>query len=365
MLRAKITKSVGQGVEEFMLDVEFEVRQGFTILFGASGSGKSTTLRAIAGILTPDAGRITIDEEIFFDAERDINVPARQRRVGYVFQNLALFPHLSARENIEFGMTGLSKADKQQRATAILTALHIAHTASRKPKEISGGEAQRVALARALSCAPKILLLDEPLSAIDEATKAGIIHDLKLINRDLRLPILYVTHSRDEAITLGERVIVMEGGRVVDDGEPLEVFRTPVSHSVARLTGVENIFTGVVLASNAVGGILKLEVQDENGACRIDIPYADVALQTRLTLAVPANDILLATQPFQAVSARNLLRGQLLSIEDHGNRTVAQVKSGVLWRVNLTRQAVEELRLSPMQEVWLAFKTHSCYRLDE
>jgi molybdate transport system ATP-binding protein len=365
MLQAKIKKRLGQGVEEFTLDVEFEVGQGFTILFGASGSGKSTTLRAIAGILTPDAGRIAVDGQIFFDSEQQINLPIRKRGVGYVFQNLALFPHLTARANIEFGMKDLPKAERQTRASDMMSALHITHTANRKPKEISGGEAQRVALARALSCAPKILLLDEPLSAIDEATKTGIIQDLKTINRDLRLPILYVTHSRDEALTLGERVMVTEGGRLVTSGEPLDVFGSPIVKSVARLTGVENIFTGVVIDKNEAGGTMQVEVKDDHGDCRIDIPLAAASRNERLTIAIPANDILLATKRIEAVSARNLLRGQIQAIADRDNRAVVAVKSGVLWKVNLTHQAVKELHLAPQQEVWLAFKTHSCYVLDE
>lgn len=365
MLHAKIKKRLGRGTDEFTLDVELQVPQGVTILFGASGSGKSTTLRAIAGILQPDEGQIKIDEQIFFDSQKHINLPIRQRQVGYVFQHLALFPHLSVRGNIEFGMKNLPSQERHQRAAEIVAALKIEHTMNRKPREISGGEAQRVALARALSSAPKVLLLDEPLSAIDEATKSEILADLKMMNRDLQLPILYVTHSRDEAVTLGERVIIYEQGRIVANGEPLEVFRLPVTRSVARLTGVENIFTGRVVAKNEAGGTMTVDINDENGSCHIDIPFGTEALNERLTLAVPASDILLATGKLQGVSARNILRGQIISIEEKGNRTDVHVKSGVMWSVSVTRQAVNELHLSVSQEVWLAIKTHSCYLLDE
>jgi len=191
----------------FALDVKFNASPGVTILFGASGSGKTTTLKSIAGLIRPDAGRIEVDGSTLFDSSQAINLPIRKRRVGYVFQNLALFPHLTARENIEFGMADVPRAERYQRAGAMMRAFKIEHTASRKPRDISGGEAQRVALARALSSGPRILLLDEPLSAIDEATKLAIIADLKAINRELRLPILYVTHSREEAVALGERLI--------------------------------------------------------------------------------------------------------------------------------------------------------------
>ncbi len=209
--------------------MEFHASPGITILFGASGSGKTTTLNSIAGITRPDRGRIEVNGHVLFDSDRGVNLPIRLRGVGYVFQNFALFPHLSVRENVEFGMTGLSRAARRDQALEVLDSLHVAHTANRKPREISGGEAQRAALARALSCRPRLLLLDEPLSAIDEATKRGIIRDLKILNGGQEpspipaLPIIYVTHSREEAVSLGERVIVYDKGRVIAEGEPVEV----------------------------------------------------------------------------------------------------------------------------------------------
>jgi len=351
--------------EGFQLDVEFEVPPGFAILFGASGSGKTTTLKSISGIVRPDAGRIGINDEVLFDSERRIDLPIRRRGVGYVFQDLALFPHLTALANVEFGMSHLPHNDRQRRAEAMMEALHIAHTARRKPREISGGEAQRIALARALSCGPRILLLDEPLSAIDEATKLGIISDLKSINRELRLPILYVTHNREEAVALGERVIVVERGRVVARGEPIELFGTPITNSVARLTGVENIFAGSVVSKSERDGTMTVEISDRSGVCRVDVPFGNQARGERVTVAVPAGDILLATEDPRSTSLRNRLHGRISAIEDKVNRTVVSVQAGVVWNSSVTRQAVRELGLSQGGEVWLAFKTHSCYLLDE
>lgn len=209
---------------EFTLDVEFTVPSGVTILFGPSGSGKSLTLRSIAGLFQPDRGRITIDETVLFDREREINLPIRARRTGYVFQHLALFPHLSALGNVEFAMMDLERDERRTRALNLLQTFRISHIAERRPRNISGGEAQRVALARALAARPRILLLDEPMSALDEETKLGIIADLKKINDKLRLPVVYVTHSREEALMMGERIIVYERGRIVARGKPLEVF---------------------------------------------------------------------------------------------------------------------------------------------
>ena len=222
MLSVRIKKNLGSAIEPkrrsvsdvasergeaFILDVEFDALPGVTILFGASGAGKSVTLRSIAGLVRPEAGRIAINDQVLFDSARSINLPIRERGAGYVFQNLALFPHLTARENVEFALSESSKGERHERATELLRAFAIEHVAARRPRDISGGEAQRVALARALAPRPRFLLLDEPLSALDEAIKRSIIADLKKLNRELRLPILYVTHSREEALTLGERAI--------------------------------------------------------------------------------------------------------------------------------------------------------------
>jgi len=362
--RAQDRERTGAKGEAFSLDVEFDVPPGFTILFGASGSGKTTTLRSISGIVRPDGGRIAIDDEVLFDSMNNVNLPIRDRRVGLVFQDLALFPHLTALANVEFGMSGLSRADRSRSALAIMEALRIAHTRERKPREISGGEAQRVALARALANKPRILLLDEPLSAIDEATKRGIIADLKSINRDLRLPIAYVTHSREEAVSIGERVIVFDRGRIVASGEPISVFGTPITASVARLTGVENVFTGQVASKNERAGTMTIEVSDRTGSCCVDVPFGNQALGEHVTVAVASGDILLASEELRSTSLRNRMRGKITAIEEELTRFVVRVDAGVSWSASVTRQAVDELQLAEGSEIWLGFKTHSCHLVD-
>ena len=351
--------------EEFHLEVEFDAPPGFTILFGASGSGKTTTLKSISGIVSPDSGRISINNEPLFDFDRGIDIPIRKRGVGYVFQDLALFPHLTAAANVEFGMSGLPKLERRRRAEAMMEALHITHTATRRPRDVSGGEAQRIALARALSCKPRLLLLDEPLSAIDDATKIGIISDLKSLNREMRLPIVYVTHNRDEAVSLGERVVVFERGRVVARGLPIEVFGAPITSSVAKLTGVENVFAGRIVARSEASGTMTVEISDGPAVCRVDVPFGNQALGEGVTVAVPAGDILLATEEPRSTTLRNRLTGRITAVEEKANRTVVSVQAGVTWRASVTRQSVIELGLTERKEVWLAFKTHSCYLLDQ
>ena len=346
---------------EFSLLAEFDAPPGITILFGASGSGKTTTVKAIAGIVRPDSGHISINGDILFDSERGINKPIRERGVGLVFQNLALFPHMSALGNVEFALADHSRAERRRRALELLERLRITHTAERRPSRVSGGEAQRIALARALASKPRLLLLDEPLSAIDETTKQDIIADLKMINREMGLPIIYVTHNREEAVMLGDYLIAYERGQTVATGEPNEIFGGPVTGSVARLTGVENIFDGIVIHRNTVTGTMRVRIGDERGACELDVPLGKEDEGGRVMVAVRSGDILLATEEPRSTSARNILRGHITAIEERGARSIVRVKSGVTWATSVTSQAISELGLAQGQEIWLAIKTNSCY----
>jgi molybdate transport system ATP-binding protein len=202
-------------LQRFALDVEFSVPNGVTVIFGPSGSGKTTLLQCLAGLLEPEAGSIKVGGETLFDSESGVHLPPQQRRVGYVFQELALFPHMTAAGNITFGICG--NAQKQMLVQEMLDRFHIGHVASHRPDEISGGERQRVALARALVTRPRLLLLDEPFSALDDELKLAIIGDLKRWLAENEIPVLLVTHDRSEAQMLGERVLLLKEGRVASE----------------------------------------------------------------------------------------------------------------------------------------------------
>ncbi len=203
-------------LHRFVLDVAFAAPAGVSVIFGPSGSGKTTVLQCLAGLLQPDAGAITVGEEPLFDSARKINLSPQERRVGYVFQDLALFPHMTAAENIGFGIR--SNGDERARMVRdILERFHIAHVASHRPEEISGGERQRVALARVLVTRPRLLLLDEPFSALDDELKLAIIGDLKQWLGQNNIPVLFVTHDRSEAEALGERMLRLKEGSVVEE----------------------------------------------------------------------------------------------------------------------------------------------------
>src|ERR1700686_1864047 len=259
-LEARFRKRLAAPERDFVLEAEFQAEAGFTILFGPSGAGKTTVLDCVAGIATPDSGRIAVAGRVLFDAARSIDFPVAKRRVGYVFQSLALFPHLTVEKNVQYGLAHLPQAERATRASAILQAFRIAHLAQRYPREISGGESQRAALARTLVTDPAVLLLDEPLAALDAATKAKIIDDLRLWNQIGRIPILYVTHSREEVFALGERVIVLDAGRIIAQGSPHQVLSAPTHESVAQLVGFENIFDATVWLPHEDRGAMHLRV---------------------------------------------------------------------------------------------------------
>ena len=200
----------------FRLDVSFAVDNGFTVLTGSSGSGKTTILRLIAGILAPDEGFIKIDSQTFFDSAAKTDLSIQQRRVGFVFQDYALFPHLTAEQNIAFGVKANTQKLKIEKAREMLALFHIEHTKERIPREMSGGEQQRVALARALASEPLIVLLDEPLSAVDVETRARLLDEIENAQARSRIPFIYVTHNETEAERFGRQRVKLQSGRVID-----------------------------------------------------------------------------------------------------------------------------------------------------
>ena len=203
----------------FELRVAFEVPPGITVLLGPSGSGKSTILATIAGLLAPDSGRITLGGEVWFDSNTRRNKPIHERRVAFVFQSLALFPHMTAAQNAAYGAPrSLPKDERRRRALASLERFRVAHLADRRPATFSGGEAQRVALARAFAMSPRAMLLDEPFSALDFTLRHEFIRDLRAAAQDLHVPILHVTHHRNEARILGDRAILVAHGRLTEAG---------------------------------------------------------------------------------------------------------------------------------------------------
>jgi molybdate transport system ATP-binding protein len=363
MLIARIRKERhGAGTSSFVLDVSIEVPPGITILFGASGAGKSTLLDCIAGLARPDEGQIASGVDVLFDSAARIDVLTPKRRIAYVFQTLALFPHLTAEENVAYGLKDFLEKEKRERVEAILKAFRVEKLRNQKPGEISGGERQRIALARSLVTEPRILLLDEPLTGLDAELKAAIVDDLRAWNTAQGIPILYVTHSRDEVDALGERVIAMDNGRVVSVGAPMEVLNAPRRKKLAQAAGFENLLKATVLDLREADGVMRVRLGE--GACEIEVPLGYAAAGSRVQIAVRAGDILLATERPHGLSARNVMEGRILSLEQRGTMVVARVDCGVTFIVHITPGALRTLELSAGRPVWLVLKTHSCHLVD-
>jgi molybdate transport system ATP-binding protein len=372
ILTAQIRKSCSATRREFSLDVEFSAAPGFTILFGPSGAGKTTLLDCVAGLARPDSGRIAIGERVLFDQETHeansrIDIPVSKRGIGYVLQELALFPHLTVQQNTEYGLTHLPRPARQRRVEVMLSEFRIDHLRRQRPMQISGGERQRVALARALVMDPCVLLLDEPLAALDAPTKSKILADLRAWNRQHRIPILYVTHSREEVIALGERVLVMEQGRIIAQGTTHEVMSAPRQESVAQLLGFENIFDATVESIHEDRGTMLCRilprsfVGDRGETVLLETPLIRAEVGAKLCVGIRAGDILLATTKPEGLSARNIMPGRIVSLERRDTVIAARVDCGVEMEVYLTLAAREALQLAAGREVWLVIKTYSCH----
>ena len=246
-LKVEVEKRFG----DFRLRVDLSMGKEVMVLFGPSGAGKTQTLNAIAGLMTPDRGEIALDGATFFRkgaGTGTVNIPSRKRRVGYVFQSYALFPHLNAVQNVAYPLQG--RGDATDRAMALLRKMHLSHISNHYPRELSGGQQQRVAISRALAASPQILLLDEPFSALDISVKERLQQELRQLQSELDLVVVYVTHNMEDVFAVGDRLAVVHEGAVQQVGPVAEVFRNPASETVLRILGIRNVFTCKVVETS-------------------------------------------------------------------------------------------------------------------
>jgi len=239
-LSVKVKKALGS----FAADFEWSIENELAVLFGYSGAGKSITLQMIAGLMEPDAGRITLGGQILFDDEIDVDLPPQARSFGYVFQDLALFPHMTVRENILYGAHGIQKRERERRADEMILRFQLSGLEDKLPSGISGGQKQRVALARALIRRPKALLLDEPFSALDNPLRVEMQSLLRLVHREYSMPIVLVTHDLAEACALADKLMIYANGRVVQTGTPGDVLSSPMGPEVELLVKTRDRLTG-------------------------------------------------------------------------------------------------------------------------
>ncbi len=327
------------------------------MVVGPSGAGKTTLLRCIAGLTDPQEGRITVDGRVLFDARHGVNLEAARRRVAFVFQDLALFPHLSVQDNVRYGLRRMDEVERERRTLEILESFQISHLRYRSPHEISGGEQQRVALARSLVTEPSALLLDEPLSSLDPATKVRIVEDLRRWNETRRIPILYVTHDHGEVLALGDRVVALDQGRIVAEGLPLDTVAPPVRLGPAQPAGFENLFDATVLERREQEGTMVCRV---TGTSIVLVAPAQAPVGAEVRLGVRAAEILVSSSPPAMLSACNVLRGRMAGLERDGAVVEARVDCGADIHVRLAADAADAAGLQPAADVWLMIGIQSC-----
>lgn len=360
MLRVDLKKHFKtKGRVTFALEVNFSLQQGIAVLFGPSGSGKTTILRSIAGIEPPDEGHIELSDQVYFDSATGINLPIQKRRTGFVFQDYLLFPHLTALENVGYGIKSSHSTERRNRAGQIMKMLGISGLRDCYPRQLSGGEQQRVALARALASDPAVVLLDEPLSALDMSTRLRLLDEIVDVQRKSAIPFVYVTHSPADAVRAGDSALILDSGRVIQQGKPSDVFNAPRSSAVSRAVGSENILVGKIADHKEHEGISIVDC----GPCRFVIPFCPLPKDAPVTIRIRSDDIIVSREQIGQTSARNMLEGRVTNVIHDGPEIDLLTSCGVDLKVRLTAQAYQALGLALGVKVYLLIKASSCHVL--
>jgi molybdate transport system ATP-binding protein len=340
---------------DFTLDIAFDApTPGVIALFGRSGCGKTTLVELIAGLRRADAGRIDVDGTTLLDTARRLDVPAQRRRIGYVFQDGRLFPHYDVRGNLLYGRRRATREPARIGFDDVVALLGLGALLDRRTAQLSGGEKQRVALGRALLAQPRLLLLDEPLAALDQARREEVLPYLERLRDQLSLPMLLVTHDFDEVLRLATHVVLMDQGRLLAQGPPSAISLTPELRAIVGAEAIGAVLEGRVAAVDAASGLARVRV----AGSALSIEASGLAAGQAVRLQLLARDLILATERPHALSVRNALAGTVVTIEaDGAHAALVRVDAGgapVIVRV--TAQAVSELALRPGLPVWVLVK---------
>ena len=327
-----------------------------TVLFGPSGCGKTTWLRCLAGLERPSAGRIQFESEVWFDAQQRRQVTPQARQVGYLFQNLALFPHLTVAQNIAFTDPRSGLAQNRDRWGAYLQRFELEGLESRYPHQLSGGQQQRVALARTLFSRPRLLLLDEPLSALDVGMRDQVRHELRHILAEFAIPVVLVTHDRTEAIALGDQMVVISGGRVLQQGTVPEVFARPANAETARIVGMETILAGEI--QGIENGLALVRV----GARQL-LAVAPDPVEREVHVCIKGEDVMLLRGGTNQLSVRNHLPARVCWLSPEGALVRVGLDCGFDLTALITRAACEELQVQPGAELTALVKAPAVHLL--
>jgi len=347
----------------FTLDVAFRTADpemsspGVIALFGPSGCGKTTTVHAISGLLRPDAGIVRIGDATLFDSMRGIDVPAERRRIGYVFQDARLFPHLDVLKNLRYGANRAREEGPRIDFDEIVDLLGLGPLLARRPRRLSGGERQRVALGRALLCRPRLLLLDEPLASLDVARRAELLPYLERLRDRLSVPMIYVSHQFEEVLRLATHVVLLEAGRVVAEGDVTAVSIAPELRAAIGSDALGAVVEGEIEAVDSAAGLARLKV----GTGRLMIQADELSAGRRVRVQLLARDLILGVEPPRGLSVRNCLEGTIVRLAPDAARThLVEIDiGGPRLIAQVTTSASAELDLRVGRRLWVLVKTVS------
>ncbi len=345
----------------FALEVNASLRRGVTAIFGPSGSGKTTLLNCVAGLTTPDEGRIAVSGRVLFSSPARVNVPPERRRLGYVFQDGLLFPHLSVLGNIRYGYRLTPPRARRIEPEQVAELLGLGGLLDRRVGTLSGGEQQRVALARALATSPELLLLDEPLASLDSHLKGVILTYLRRVRAELGTSMLYVSHSVSEVMALADDVLVIAGGRQVAFGPPRRIVYDPAVFPLADEEEMENILEAEVVRHDPSLRLTEARLGHE----RLLLPLLDRQPGEKVALALRASDPIISLTRPEQMSAQNLLRGCIEGIHTVGRRAFVYVDVGTLLAVQVGANAVKKLDLREGLQVYLILKATGAMVLEQ
>ena len=354
MLKLDVLKRRGA----FTLHARFEApTPGVVALFGRSGSGKTSTIDTVAGLLAPDEGRIELDGTVLEDTRTRTRIPPERRRVGYVFQDSRLFPHLSVLANLQYGQKRAGDAPQPIGFERVIAMLGLEGFLQRRPHELSGGERQRVSLGRALLSQPRLLLLDEPLASLDAARREEVLPYLELLRDNLSIPMIYVSHQFDEVLRLATHVVLMDSGAVVAQGTVNEVSLLPELRSLVGSEAVGAVVDGRVTSLDSGQGIAELQVG--RGVLHVSVRQTPPSTLVRVHLL--ARDIILGTEVPKGLSVRNVLEGTVVGVtaDDQQSMLVKVDVGGPVVLSRVTREAAEELELRESMRIWVLVKAVS------
>lgn len=340
---------------EFLLDAEFTSDHGITAIFGRSGSGKTSVIRIIAGLTRPDAGYVALDGDVFTDTKNRIVRPCHKRGFGYIFQESRLFPHMTVQQNLDYGRRFSRQSRPPVKSDLVIDMLGIGALLSRHPQNLSGGEKQRVAIGRALLCSPRLLLMDEPLAALDEARKAEILPYIERLRDEMKIPVVYVSHSISEVMRLADRVIVMQDGRVHAAGAASDVLGQPGFSGNLDRREAGAILSGQVEANNSLPGLVPVRLRNE----LLLVPGRQQDNGRHVRVHVPARDVMLATTRPEGISALNILEGSVTTIT-HDTEGMAEVQvdcGGDIIISRITAFSCQRLALEAGSKVFAIIKT--------